>query len=131
MHSHSASERSVGYLFLIRARVANHYPTHPFRTVSYTEFSEVRLSLVLGTSPRVLGDRALSRSGRVLRQTLRTATLPPSEPQQRAKGIGVEHEAHGHVVRFGRNGRSGGGRGGCLRGDSYLPGERAMPGNRW
>ena len=34
MHSHSASERSVGYLFLMRARVANHYPTHPFRTVS-------------------------------------------------------------------------------------------------
>src|SRR5215204_2574405 len=34
MHSHSASERSIGYIFLIRARVANHYPTHPFRTVS-------------------------------------------------------------------------------------------------
>jgi hypothetical protein len=34
MHSHSASERSVGYVFLMRARVANYYPTHPFRTVS-------------------------------------------------------------------------------------------------
>src|SRR5215212_4415806 len=34
MHFHSPSERSVGYLFLMRARVANHYPTHPFRTVS-------------------------------------------------------------------------------------------------
>ncbi len=34
MHSHSASERSVGYVFLMRARVANHYLTHPFRTVS-------------------------------------------------------------------------------------------------
>src|SRR5215204_885938 len=34
MHSHSASERSVGYDFLLCARVANHYPTHPFRTVS-------------------------------------------------------------------------------------------------
>jgi hypothetical protein len=34
MQAHSASERSVGYLFLMRARVANHYPTHPFRTVS-------------------------------------------------------------------------------------------------
>src|SRR5215203_7020128 len=34
MHSHSASERSVGYDFLMCARVANHYPTHPFRTVS-------------------------------------------------------------------------------------------------
>src|SRR5829696_2465246 len=43
MHSHSASERSVGYLFLMRARVANHYPTHPFRTVSEEEFSETRM----------------------------------------------------------------------------------------
>ena len=34
MQAHSASERSVRYLFLMRARVANHYPTHPFRTVS-------------------------------------------------------------------------------------------------
>jgi hypothetical protein len=34
MHSHSASERSVGYVFLMRARVANYYTTHPFRTVS-------------------------------------------------------------------------------------------------
>src|ERR671910_2678462 len=42
MHSHSASERSVGYVFLMRARVANHFLTHPFRTVSETEFSEVR-----------------------------------------------------------------------------------------
>ena len=42
MHSHSASERSVGYLFLMRARVANHYPTHPFRTVSEGKFSEVQ-----------------------------------------------------------------------------------------
>jgi hypothetical protein len=25
----------VGYVFLMRARVANHYPTHPFRTVLY------------------------------------------------------------------------------------------------
>src|SRR5215216_7506719 len=44
MQAHSASERSVGYLFLMRARVANHYPTHPFRTVSEGVFSEVRLS---------------------------------------------------------------------------------------
>jgi hypothetical protein len=29
------SERSVGYVFLMRARVANHYPTHPFQTVLY------------------------------------------------------------------------------------------------
>src|SRR5215213_6717264 len=34
MKDHSASERSVGYLFLMRATVANYYPTHPFRTVS-------------------------------------------------------------------------------------------------
>src|SRR5215203_3665075 len=47
MHSHSASERSVGYLFLIRARVANHYPTHPFRTVSEGEFCELRHNGVL------------------------------------------------------------------------------------
>ena len=34
MQDHSSSERSVGYVFLMRARVANHYPTPPFRTVS-------------------------------------------------------------------------------------------------
>src|SRR5215212_925894 len=42
MQAHSASERSVGYLFLMRARVVNQYPTHPFRTVSEGVFSEVR-----------------------------------------------------------------------------------------
>jgi hypothetical protein len=43
MKDHSASERSVGYLFLMRATVANYYPTHPFRTVSEGVFSEVHL----------------------------------------------------------------------------------------
>src|SRR5918992_4873300 len=45
MQAHSASERSVWYLFLMSARVAKHYPTHPFRTVSEEEFSEVRTRL--------------------------------------------------------------------------------------
>jgi hypothetical protein len=40
MYSHWASERSVGYLFLMRARVANHYLTHPFRTVSEKLFGK-------------------------------------------------------------------------------------------
>jgi hypothetical protein len=44
MQAHSASERSVRYLFLMRARVANHYPSHPFRTVSEDERSEVASS---------------------------------------------------------------------------------------
>jgi hypothetical protein len=43
MHSHSESDRSVGYVFLVRARVANYYPTHPFRTVSEDTFSEIRI----------------------------------------------------------------------------------------
>src|SRR5687768_9976268 len=44
MQAHSASERSVGYVLLMRARVANHYPTHPFRTVSMsTSSTELRL----------------------------------------------------------------------------------------
>jgi hypothetical protein len=34
MYFHSASERSVGYLFLIPARVANHHPRTTFHTVS-------------------------------------------------------------------------------------------------
>src|SRR5215203_788102 len=52
MHSHSASERSVGYDFLMCARVANHYPTHPFRTVSEGKFSETGLPIfrILGSS---------------------------------------------------------------------------------
>src|SRR5215217_6800714 len=43
MHFHSASERSVGYVFLMRARVANRYLTHPFQTVSEGVFPETRL----------------------------------------------------------------------------------------
>src|SRR5215218_9101311 len=34
MHSHSASDRSVGYLFLMRARVAKHPPRSTFHTAS-------------------------------------------------------------------------------------------------
>ena len=34
MQDRSSSERSLGHVFLMRARVANHYPTTPFRTVS-------------------------------------------------------------------------------------------------
>jgi hypothetical protein len=57
MQDHSASERSVGYLFLIHARVANHYPSHPFRTVSEGEFSEVRSSKLSPFSqvPKAIG----------------------------------------------------------------------------
>src|SRR5215218_8695249 len=40
MQDHSSSERSVGYVFLIRARVANYHLTTPFRTVSEGSFSE-------------------------------------------------------------------------------------------
>jgi hypothetical protein len=40
MYFHSASDRSVGYLFLMRARVAKHYPRTTFHTVSEVEFSE-------------------------------------------------------------------------------------------
>ena len=50
MQAHSASERSVGHHFLMRARVANHYLTHPFRTVSEGEFCELRPNGVLGSS---------------------------------------------------------------------------------
>src|SRR4028118_1727241 len=34
MQDHSASDRSVGYVFLMRARVASQHTTTPFRTVS-------------------------------------------------------------------------------------------------
>ena len=48
-------ERSVGYVFLIRARVANHYPTNPFRTVS------LRSSRKLA-SKKVLSKKAADRA---------------------------------------------------------------------
>src|SRR5215217_4594452 len=41
MWFHSSSDRSVGYLFLMRARVAKYPPRTTFHTVSEGEFSEV------------------------------------------------------------------------------------------
>ena len=56
MKDHSASERSVGYLFLMRATVANYYSTHLFgqsRKVNsrnlnfgFTAFSEIRVRAI-------------------------------------------------------------------------------------
>src|SRR5215208_1849220 len=44
----------------MRARVANHYPTHPFRTVSEETFSELPLFGILGSSAyRRAEDRAM------------------------------------------------------------------------
>src|SRR5215217_2407577 len=44
MRVHSASERSVWYVFLMHDRVPNyHYPTPTFRTVSQPPFSETGL----------------------------------------------------------------------------------------
>ena len=42
MYFHSSSDRSVGYLFLMRARVAKYPPRTTFHTASEEEFSEVR-----------------------------------------------------------------------------------------
>src|SRR5215213_1180788 len=42
MQDHSASERSVGYVFLIPARVSNYHLTTPFRTVSEGEYPETQ-----------------------------------------------------------------------------------------
>src|SRR5215217_3356311 len=67
MQAHSASERSVGYLFLMRARVANHYPTHPFRTVSEGAFSEVRLLGVLGSWPSAEVQHVRAYPGSIVR----------------------------------------------------------------
>src|SRR5215210_3222781 len=51
MQDHSSSERSVGYVFLMCARVANHHRTTPFRTVSEGVFSETNYTSRLGTPP--------------------------------------------------------------------------------
>jgi hypothetical protein len=42
IYFHSSSERSVGYVFLMRARVAKYPPKTTFHTASEEEFSEVR-----------------------------------------------------------------------------------------
>src|SRR5215210_3010980 len=53
MQDHSSSERSVGYVFLIRARVANYHLTTPFRTVS--KFHSRKLAPLKRASTLVLG----------------------------------------------------------------------------
>src|SRR5918998_5096724 len=51
MYFHSSSDRSVGYLFLMRARVAKYPLRTTFHTASEGLFSEVRRYEVLRSSP--------------------------------------------------------------------------------
>jgi hypothetical protein len=46
MYLHSASDKSVGYVFLMRARVAKYPPRTTFHTASEEGFSEVSPNVV-------------------------------------------------------------------------------------
>src|SRR5215208_4683740 len=54
MQFHSASDRSVGYLFLMRARVAKYPPRTTFHTVSDGKFSEVRCYPIFSRRPSLV-----------------------------------------------------------------------------
>src|SRR5215217_2680057 len=46
MWNHSASDKSVWYALLMLGTLPSHYLRTPFRTVSYTGFSETRLPVL-------------------------------------------------------------------------------------
>src|SRR5919112_1599775 len=92
MHSHSPSERSVGYVFLMRARVATYYPTHPFRTVSLGS------SMNRGDPPLLWANLTSERSA-FLTTTPQHAQPPPAEDShQRRKDDSRQHDCRLWVV---------------------------------
>src|SRR3954467_909244 len=81
MHSHSASDRSVGYLFLMRARVAKHPPRTTFHTASLrTPVNRGRVPLYAPPSAALREEDSVP-----LRSDLRIAALRVS--------AGVRYEA--------------------------------------
>ncbi len=91
----------------MHARVANHYPTHPFRTVSEYAFSEARLPLCPGLgNPRtpVLSERTRQRKGAATRDPPERNTRPPRGDGRRnderiKAGAGFSRKRRGALLR--------------------------------